>query len=101
MRGRNVGILDVLGVQWLKLPVGVLLLLGIFEVGHLAEYSDLLNEVLERPGMDGEAVVLLGLFQASCFVLFELLRPVDNNLLKLGASQVTEGRILTVRASLL
>lgn len=52
MRGCNISVLNVLRVQRLQLPVSVLLLLGILEVGDLAEHCDLLNEVLQRAGVD-------------------------------------------------
>jgi hypothetical protein len=50
--------------------------------------------------MDRKAVVFLRFLQTGCFVLFQLFRPINDNLFKLGSSQVTEGRVLAVRSVL-
>jgi hypothetical protein len=43
----NVSILDVLCVQRLELPVVLLLLFGVLEVGDLSENRDFLDELLK------------------------------------------------------
>jgi hypothetical protein len=68
-RGRDIGILAVLGIQGSKLPARWLLAFRVFEVGDLTEYSNLLDEALERLGMDREAGAVLGSFKTCGFVL--------------------------------
>jgi hypothetical protein len=50
--------------------------------------------------VDREAVIILGILNACCFALLELLRPVHNDLLELGTSQVAEGCVLAERSCL-
>ena len=48
--------------------------------------------------MDGETVVAVGLLNAGLLTFLKLLCPIDDNLLKLGTSQVAERRIFSVRS---
>jgi len=92
----DVSILDVLCVQRFELPVVLLLLFGVLEVGDLSEYRDLLDELLERSCMDRETVVAVCLLNARLLAFLKLLCPVDDDLFKLGTSQVAERRIFSV-----
>lgn len=80
MRRRNVGIFDVLSIQGLKLPVGFLLLLCVFEGSNLSEDRYLLDELLQRSCVDRETAVCLGLLDASFLTFLQLLCPVDDHL---------------------
>jgi hypothetical protein len=52
MGSNNVGVLGVLVVQGPELPALVELLLIVRKLGDMAENRDLLDEVLQSPGMD-------------------------------------------------
>ena len=52
MRGSDISVLHILGVQGTKLPVSLLLLLLVLETCDLSEDRHLLNEVLEGSGMN-------------------------------------------------
>lgn len=87
---QDISVLSVLGVQRSKLPVLAGLAVGILEANNLAEDCDLLNEVLQRSGVDREAGLTIGGFEASTFLLLQFLGPDSNNLFELRTSKEAE-----------
>jgi hypothetical protein len=97
MSGDNIGVLDILIVQHTELPVGVLRVLGVLELGNLAEDSHLLNQALKSMNMDGESSIVGAGLNRLLFVLGKLLDPDGHHLFELRTSQETERCVLACR----
>jgi hypothetical protein len=90
----NIGIFDVLVIQDVQAPLGVLGPFRILELGDLTENGDLLNQALQGADVNGEARAV-GIGLDSLLLIFaELINPDGDNLLELRTSQETERSIL-------
>jgi hypothetical protein len=96
MGSNDVCVLRVLVVKGRQLPSAGQILFSVGELGDMAEDCDLLDKLLQRPGMHGECGVVLRLLHSRLLRLLELSNPDSYNLLQLAADEIAERGIFPV-----
>lgn len=94
MSSNDLGILNVLVVERGEFPVRWLIFFSVNELRHLAEHSDLLDEVSENLDVDRKPSLTRGGLNHLALILLEFLDPDRHNFLQLGTGQVAERSVL-------